>query len=88
MLLVVYDIKTDEVIGQLRSKALEYGEINQILPNAFLLDAVDTDGKIGKDMSDIVSKHGRFFIGRVRRREVNGWLANETVDWINNKNFD
>ena len=38
MYFVVYDIKNEEVVGRLLSKAKEYGEMNQVLPCAFLLD--------------------------------------------------
>lgn len=88
MILVVYDIKSEDVVGRLRSKAQEYGEINQILPNAFLLDANNDTEQIGKEFLDIVSNSGRMMLAQIRRREINGWLGTESVDWINSKNFD
>ena len=88
MLLVVYDIKAEEVIAQLRTKASEYGEINQIMPNAFLLDPFGDTSMLNKDFLDIVSKNGRIMIAKIRRKEINGWLGTESVDWINSKQFD
>lgn len=87
MLLVVYDIKTEDVISRLRSKAQEYGEINQILPNAFLLDTTSDMGPIGKEFLDIVSNNGRMMVARIQRSEINGWLGTDSVDWINGKSF-
>ena len=87
MLLVVYDIKTEDVISRLRSKAQEYGEINQILPNAFLLDTMSDMGPIGKEFLDIVSNNGRIMVARIQRSEINGWLGTDSVDWINGKSF-
>lgn len=87
MLLVVYDIKSDEVVNQLKTKALEYGEINQIMPNAFLLDTSSDNPSLNKEFLDIVSKNGRIMMAQIRRSEINGWLGTESVDWINKKNF-
>lgn len=87
MLLVVYDIKTEEVIARLRSKAQEFGEINQILPNAFLIDALGDIGPIGKVFLDIVSHNGRMIVAQIKRKEINGWLGTDSVDWINSKTF-
>lgn len=88
MLLVVYDIKTEDVIVRLRSKAQEYGEINQILPSAFLLDTNGDTEIIGRELQNIVSQNGRMMVARIWRNEINGWLGTESVDWINSKNFN
>ena len=85
MLLVVYDIKSEDVITRLRAKAQEYGEINQILPNAFLLDTSHTVDVIGKELLEIVSNNGRMMIARIVRSDINGWLGTDSVDWINKK---
>lgn len=85
MLLVVYDIKTEEVVTRLRTKAQEYGEINQILPNAFLLDTTTLVDTVSKELLDIVSNNGRMMIARITRNEINGWLGTDSVDWINKK---
>ena len=85
MILVVYDIKIEDVIGRLRAKAQEYGEINQILPNAFLLNTSHDVDSIGKDLLDIVSNNGRMMVAKINRKELNGWLGKDSVAWINSK---
>lgn len=83
MLLVVYDIKTEEVITRLKSKAQQYGELNQVLPNAFLLDTSNEVDSLGKELLEIVSNNGRMMIAKISRKEINGWLGTDSVDWIN-----
>lgn len=87
MLLVVYDISSEDVIGRLKDKAKEFGEMKQILPSSFLLDTSKNLSKVNQDFLDIVSNNGRIIISQIRRKEVNGWLSTESVDWINGKIF-
>ena len=41
MYLVVYDIKNEEIVGQLLAQAKEFGEVKRALPSAFLLDTTE-----------------------------------------------
>lgn len=87
MLLVVYDISSEDVIGRLKDKAKEFGEMKQILPSSFLLDTSTDLSMVNQDFLDIVSNNGRIIISQIHRNEVNGWLSTESVNWINGKNF-
>lgn len=87
MLLVIYDISSEDVIGRLKDKAKEFGEMKQILPSSFLLDTLTDLSEVNQEFLDIVSNNGRIIISQIRRNEVNGWLSTESVNWINSKNF-
>lgn len=87
MLLVVYNIGSENVISQLRTKAQEYGEVNHIMPFAFLLETNADESSLNKEFMDIVTNNGRIMIARIRRNEINGWLGSDSVDWINSKHF-
>ena len=87
MLLVVYDISSEDVISRLRDKAKEFGEMKQILPSSFLLDTSTDLSNVNQEFLDIVSNNGRIIISQIRRNEVNGWLSTESVNWINSKSF-
>ncbi len=87
MLLVIYDIKTEDVIVRLRTKAQKYGEINQIFPNAFLLDHTVDKKVIWKEFMDIIANNGRIMIAQIWREDINGWLGNDSVVWVNSKSF-
>lgn len=87
MLLIVYNITSENVISKLRMKAQEYGEVNHIMPFAFLLDTNVDESSLNKEFMDIVSNNGRIIITRIRRNEINGWFSSDSVDWINSKQF-
>lgn len=87
MYLVVYDIKNEEIVGQLLARAKEFGEVNQALPSAFLVDATEDLKTINEAFLTIVSNNGRIMTVQISRRSINGWLGSDSVKWINSKNF-
>lgn len=87
MYLVVYDIKNEEVVGQLLTKAKEFGEVNQALPSAFLLDTTENLNIINDAFLTIVSNNGRIMTAQITRSNINGWLGSDSVKWINSKTF-
>lgn len=87
MYLVVYDIKNEEIVGQLLAQAKEFGEVNQALPSAFLLDTTEGLNTINEAFLTIVSNNGRIMTAQISRNTINGWLGSDSVNWINSKNF-
>lgn len=87
MYLVVYDIKNEEIVGQLLAKAKEFGEVNQALPSAFFLDTTEGLNTINEAFLTIVSNYGRIMTAQIFRNSINGWLGSDSVNWINSKTF-
>lgn len=87
MYLVVYDIKNEEIVGQLLAQAKEFGEVNQALPSAFLLDTTEGLNTINEAFLTVVSNNGRIMTAQIFRKTINGWLGSDSVNWINSKNF-
>ena len=87
MYLVVYDIKNEEVVGKLLAKAKEFGEVNQALPSAFLLDTAENLNIVNDAFITIVSSNGRIMTAQITRNCINGWLGSDSVKWINSRNF-
>lgn len=87
MYLVVYDIKNEEIVSQLLAQAKEFGEVNQALPSAFLLDTTEGLNTINEAFLTIVSNNGRIMTAQISRNTINGWLGSDSVNWINSKNF-
>lgn len=87
MLLVVYNIEDEVITNSVLEKAAEFGGINQILPNAFLLDTSIEITEVFDAIKVALSNKGRIILAIIRRNEINGWLSTASVDWINSKVF-
>ena len=87
MLLVIYNIEDEDVTNAILEQANDFGEINQILPNSFLLDTTSETGVVFNAMKAIMANKGRIMIAEIHRNEINGWLSTASVEWINAKSF-
>ncbi len=85
MLLVAYNIYSEDVVSRLKDKAKEYGEIRQILPSCFLVDTTESLSVMSKSFLDIVSTNGRIMMSIIHPNEVDGWLSADSVKWINER---
>lgn len=87
MLLVIYNTEDEVISNAILGKANEFGEINQILPNSFLLDTSSETGEVFNVMKVVMANKGRIMIAKIHRNEINGWLSTASVEWINAKSF-
>ena len=87
MLLVCYNIKDTEVLYNFIIKAESIGEVQKILPNCILIDSEKNVKDVSLDFRSVLSSNGLFFVVKITRAELSGWLSTQSVNWINNKVF-